>query len=209
MFTCDDLQHPLLSRATRVGNGIHLNKNQVLLLTGANASGKSTFLRSLSLAVLMARMGLPVCAQSCALKKQRLATLMRVHDDVQAGLSRFQAEVKQLRSVLDRSASEGDPVILILDEILAGTNSKERHQGTRALLAHLREYPGLIIITTHDLELAAIADEEPERMYCAHFADQAVLEGVDSDVQFDYKLRDGVLHSTNALAVMKAAGLPI
>lgn len=209
LVRCTDLQHPLLAANVRIGNDIVLKRNQVLLLTGANASGKSTFLRSLSLAVLMARMNLPVCAQTCAMQPQRLATLMRVHDDVQAGLSRFQAEVKQLRHVLDRSASDGDPVILILDEILAGTNSDERRIGTRAILDHLKSYQGLIIITTHDLELAALADAEPERMYCAHFADQAVLEGEDSDVQFDYRLRPGVLHSTNALRVMKAAGLPI
>ncbi len=209
LFEADDLAHPLLAVEKRVGNTIALQRGQVLLLTGANASGKSTFLRSIAFAVLMARMGLPVCARRCSLQQQRLATVMRIHDALWQGMSRFQAEVKQLKLVLDRSASAGNPVVLILDEILAGTNSEERRIGSLAFMRHLRDYQGLILITTHDLALADIATEEPERICCYHFADRAQLDAEQADVLFDYKLRSGVLQSTNALQVMQAAGLPI
>ncbi len=209
LFKAQDLAHPLIQAETRIGNDIELRAGQVLLLTGANASGKSTFLRSIALAVLMARVGLPVCAKQCSMRAQRLATVMRIQDALWQGRSRFQAEVHQLRQVLDRSQSAGDPVMLILDEILAGTNSEERHQGSMAIIKHLSDYQGLILITTHDLSLAAIADEDPQRICLHHFADRAALDQEQSDVLFDYKLRPGVLESTNALQVMRAAGLPV
>lgn len=209
LIEVEELGHPLIPREQRVGNDISLQQGQVLLLTGANASGKSTFLRSLALAVLMARVGLPVCARRCALRPQRLATVMRIQDALWQGRSRFQAEVHQLKQVLDRSRSAGDPVMLVLDEILAGTNSEERHLGSKALIEHLTDYQGLILITTHDLSLAHIAEAAPERIRCCHFADRAALNEERSDVLFDYKLRPGVLQTTNALQVMRAAGLPV
>jgi DNA mismatch repair ATPase MutS len=199
----------LLAADKRIGNSIRLDVWQVLLLTGANASGKSTFLRSIAFAILMSRMGLPVRASHCELQAQRLATVMRIQDALWQGMSRFQAEVKQLKAVLDRSQSLGNPVVLILDEILAGTNSEERRRGSLAFIRHLSDYQGLILITTHDLALAEIAITEPQRICCYHFADRAEIAAESADVLFDYKLRPGVLQSTNALQVMQAAGLPI
>ena len=209
LFSACNLAHPLMPSTSRVGNDIQLQAGEVLLLTGANASGKSTFLRSIALAVVMARVGLPLCADSCQLQPQRLATVMRIHDALWQGLSRFQAEVKQLKQVMERAQSPGEPVMLILDEILGGTNSEERRIGTLAFIKHFQDYRGLLLITTHDLALTEIADSEPERMRCFHFADRAVLDEQDADVRFDYKLRPGVLQSTNALQVMQAAGLPV
>lgn len=209
LFSACNLAHPLMPAASRVGNEINLRAGAVLLLTGANASGKSTFLRSIALAVLMSRLGLPLCADSCTLRPQRLATVMRIHDALWQGLSRFQAEVKQLKQVMERAHSPGEPVMLILDEILGGTNSEERRIGTLAFMKHFQDYRGLLLITTHDLSLTEIAATDPERIQCYHFADRAVLDEKDADVRFDYKLRPGVLQSTNALQVMQAAGLPI
>ncbi|MFW5751659.1 MAG: MutS-related protein [Planctomycetota bacterium] len=215
-----DLAHPLLPRDQRVGNDLVLSPGQVLMLTGANASGKSTFLRSCALAMLMARMGLPVCAASCRLRPMRLATVMRVQDDLLHGRSRFQAEVETLRRVLDRVEADPSGVMLVLDEILGGTNSRERHLGTRAIIEHLAGGDGVVLVSTHDLELTRLADAAPERFHLAYFADRAVLErdadaeqtdtgAACADVVFDYQLRRGVLQSTNALRVMRAAGLPV
>ena len=119
-----------------MGNDIALYQHQVLLVTGANASGKSTFLRTLALTQLFAWLGLSVAAKRCAVQPLQLATVMRVHDDLLAGRSRFQAEVEALKQALDR-ATDRAPTVLILDEILAGTNSHERHLGTEAILRHV------------------------------------------------------------------------
>ncbi|MHC5067268.1 MAG: MutS-related protein [Planctomycetota bacterium] len=211
LFAATALAHPLLPAATRVANDIVLKDGQVLLLTGANASGKSTFVRSLTLALIMDRAGLPICASACRLRRMRVATVMRVHDDLRAGRSRFQAEVDRLRAVLDLAeADDPAPLCLALDEILGGTNSRERHLGTQAIIDHLRGRPGLTLVTTHDLDLARVAEAEPERVVLAHFADRAALgEDASADVAFDYQLRPGVLASTNALRVMHHAGLPV
>lgn len=221
LLAVTDLAHPLLPRDQRVGNDLVLRPDQVLMLTGANASGKSTFLRSCALAMLMARMGLPVCATSCRLRPMRLATVMRVQDDLLHGRSRFQAEVETLRRVLDRVEADPSGVMLVLDEILGGTNSRERHLGTRAIIEHLEGGGGVVLVSTHDLELTRLADHAPERFHLAYFADRAVLDqncaatqapaeaAACADVVFDYQLRAGVLQSTNALRVMRAAGLPV
>lgn len=214
VFEAAELAHPLLPSDRRVANDIDLRTGQVLLLTGANASGKSTFLRSIGLAAVMASIGLPVCAQRCRLSVPRLATVMRVGDDLLGGRSRFQAEVAALRQVLDLvEADDPRPVLLALDEILAGTNSRERHIGTRAILEHLDGRPAIVLVTSHDLELVAVAEERPQQVVLAHFADRAVLHETDGDapgdVVFDYRLRPGRLTSTNAVRVMRAAGLPV
>jgi hypothetical protein len=204
-LSVEGLAHPLLPRATRVANDITLKPRQVLLLTGANASGKSTFLRSLALMSLMARIGAPVQATRCSLRRMRLSTVMRVQDDLAAGSSRFQAEVRAIKRCFDRIGQDGAPLLVALDEILGGTNSHERHLGTEAVLSAMRAKAALILISTHDLELFRLAEKDPEQFVLAHFADDA---GGDNLV-FDYRLRPGLVRTTNALKVMKLAGLPV
>ena len=164
-------------------------------------------MRTLALTQILARLGLPVAAKRCAIRFLRLATVMRVHDDLLAGRSRFQAEVATLKASLDL-ATEAAPTMLILDEILAGTNSHERHPGTEAILRHVAGKTDLVVITTHDLALAELAqapDTPADRFVLAHFADDAGSE----DLAFDYTIREGIVTSTNALKVMKTAGLPV
>lgn len=206
-FAATALAHPLLPRARRVGNDLALAPGQALLLTGANASGKSTFLRACGLAYVLARAGATVPATGCVLKPARLATVMRVGDDLAAGTSRFQAEVAALARAFARLDQPGEPLVVLLDEILAGTNSHERHLGTRAVLGALRARAAAVLVTTHDLALAGLADETPGSLLLAHFADSAAADGDDLD--FDYRLRPGTTRSTNALRVMRAAGLPV
>jgi len=204
-FRFADLAHPLLDAESRVGNDLELRRGSVLLLTGANASGKSTFLRSIALAVVMARAGLPVCSRECRMPPVHLETVMRVSDDLAAGRSRFQNEVEALAASRERvHAAELAPVA-ILDEILAGTNSEERHLGAEAVIRDLHRSAALVLVSTHDLALASLADEDTETFVCMHFADDADTE----DLRFDYRLRPGVLQTTNALKVMRRAGLPV
>ena len=206
-FAATALAHPLLPRDRRVGNDLTFVAGQALLLTGANASGKSTFLRACGLAWVLARAGATVPAERCCLRPARLATVMRVGDDLAADTSRFQAEVAALARVFARVDQPGDPLVVLLDEILAGTNSHERHLGTRAVLISLRARVAALLITTHDLALCTLAEEIPGSLLLAHFADSAAADG--NDLAFDYHLRPGATRSTNALRVMRAAGLPI
>jgi hypothetical protein len=209
MLEARDLAHPLLVGRRRVGNDIAVEPRLVLIVTGANASGKSTFLRACALAVVLARLGVTVPAASLRLRPMRLATAMDARDDLAGGRSRFQAEVDRLRLVLERARSPGEPVLVALDEVLSGTNSLERHLGTRAVAVGLRGTAAAVLISTHDLALASLEREEPPPVRVVHFADRAA-EGVDGgDLAFDYRLRPGVLTTTNALRIMRAAGLPV
>lgn len=207
VLAAQELQHPLLARSQRVGNTCSLHQGQVLILTGANASGKSTWLRTLSLAVVLARVGTTVPAHRLQLQAMHVATVMRVHDDLAAQRSRFQAEVHRLAQALQEATASTRVPLLVFDEILGGTNSQERHEGTRSIIRCRLGQPGIVLLATHDLALAQLAEEFPEQVQLAHFADTADADS--RDLAFDYHLRPGVIASTNALRVMRAAGLPV
>ena len=204
-FTASSLCHPLLPRKLRVGNDVELAaEGSVLLVTGSNMSGKSTLLRACGLAAVMARLGLPVPAAALRLREIVPATCMRVEDSLQEGSSRFHAEVKRLKFCVDRAAA-GPATLVILDEILAGTNSRDRHQGTLAVLRRLTEVPAVTLVSTHDLELVALREAHPGKVDIAHFRD-TVQDGV---MTFDYRLRPGALPASNALEVMRLAGIEV
>lgn len=207
LFSAENLAHPLLPASARVGNSQTLDDGQVLILTGANASGKSTWLRTIALSTLMARAGTTVTADRCQMRPVLLATVMRVHDDLAAGRSRFQAEVARLAEALKRVSEAALPPLLVFDEILGGTNSAERHAGTQAIIRSRLGQSGVMLVATHDLALAQLAEEFPQAVQLAYFADTA--DDQSSDLAFDYVLRSGVIQSTNALRVMRAAGLDI
>ncbi len=208
IFSASELSHPLLPRERRVGNSISLTAHQLLVVTGANASGKSTFLRACMLAVVLARCGVTVPAAALRLRPLRLATVMAVEDDVHAGLSRFQAEVLRLKRALDLANSPGLPVLVALDEPLSGTNSVERHHGTAAVAAALAGRAAGVLISTHDLALAELASRADLQVEVVHFSDHAAEHG-GGDLAFDYRMRPGVLTTTNALRIMRLAGLPV
>ena len=200
-----DLAHPLLPANTRVGNDLTIAESgSLFLLTGSNMSGKSTFLRACGLAVVMARAGLPVSASQLRFRDQRVVTCMRTQDDLSRGSSRFHAEVRRLKECVD-FARDGGLTLVLLDEILAGTNSKERHIGTEAVLNGLADLPASTLIATHDLELAGVIERAPGHGAVKHFRDQVV----DGQMTFDYLLRDGLCPSTNALQVMRQEGLEV
>jgi hypothetical protein len=209
VLSASALCHPLLERARRVGNSVTIEAHGVLVITGANASGKSTFLRATMLAVVLARCGVTVPAQGLRLRRLRLATVMAVEDDVHAGISRFQAEVLRLKRALDLACSPGLPVLVALDEPLSGTNSVERHLGTAAVAAALSARAAGVMISTHDLALAGLASHQGMAVEVVHFSDHAAENGDGATIAFDYRMRPGVLQTTNALRIMRLAGLPV
>ncbi len=202
-FAAAGLGHPLLDESQCVRNDLSLDSAHALVVvSGSNMSGKSTFLRSVGSAVVMALAGAPVRAERLTLSPLALGAVLRVQDSLRDGASRFYAELLALRRVAERCKGPL-PVLFLLDEILNGTNSHDRRIGAEALLRGLVARGAIGLVTTHDLALTAIADELAPRAKNAHFEDQ-VANGA---LHFDYRLRDGVIARGNALALMRAVGL--
>lgn len=200
----EGLAHPLLPRSKRVANDVTLDgPGKALLITGSNMSGKSTLLRSMGVAVVMAQAGAPVAARRLSLTPLRVRTSIRISDSLSSGYSHFYAELLALKRVVDE-ASEG-PVFFLLDEILHGTNSHERQAGAVAVAVHLLRQGALGAITTHDLGLTELVDRLPGQVRLVHFQEQHQGD----QMTFDYRLRDGLLRSGNALALMRQLGLPV
>ena len=204
--------HPLLSDTGRVCNDVAIGPpGTFLLITGSNMSGKSTMLRSVGLNVALAAAGAPVCASRFELPSLELATSIRVSDDLSQGVSFYMAELQRLKSVVDqaRQTAEADDRVLLflLDEILQGTNSRERQIAVTQVLRTLSGTGAIGAITTHDLELA----EEPELSSLAttvHFR-ETIETDKDGHEQmtFDYQMREGVSPTTNALRLLEMVGL--
>ena len=202
------LGHPLIGRNQRVTNDLDLNgTGRVLLITGSNMSGKSTFLRTIGINTCLAQAGAPVCASSFEWTWVRIFCCIRVDDSLDAGLSFFYAEVKRLKRLLDAAvtiSASAPPVLFLIDEIFKGTNNRERLIGSRAFITALTRSHGFGLVTTHDLELAEMEHDIPQ-VTNAHFQ-----ETVEANVlTFDYQLRPGPCPTTNALRIMAIEGLPV
>lgn len=205
LFDAQDMAHPLLPEATAVRNDVRLGEGtQVLLVSGSNMSGKSTLLRTVGINLVLALAGAPVRAGQLRLSPFTLGACMRVQDSLQEGLSHFYAEIKRLRALVQLDQRER-PLLFLFDEILHGTNSHDRRIGADALIRGLIADGACGLVTTHDLALARIADELHPRAINVHFADH--LEG--NRIVFDYRLRQGVVEKSNALALMRAIGLRV
>lgn len=200
------LGHPLIPAARRVANDVRLDGlGSVALLTGSNMSGKSTFLRTIGVNICLALAGAPVCAARLTGPRVRLFCSVRIEDRLEEGLSYFYAEVKRLRQILDATAArDASPVLFLIDEIFKGTNNRERVIGSRYLLAALTEGNGFGLVSTHDLELTALAASHPK--IANHHFQETVQEG---RLSFDYRLRPGPCPTTNALRIMALEGLPV
>ncbi len=195
------LGHPLIDPARRVGNDFELGgAKKCLLLTGSNMSGKSTFLRTVGINVVLAKAGTAVCAASFRLFPARLHTSLRVEDSLEDNLSSFYAEVKELKAILTEAGTNS---LYLIDEIFRGTNNRERLIGSRAYLMALAKTKAMGLVTTHDLELTSLADSSPT-VRNGHFREDIH----DGRMTFSYHLSDGPCPTTNALQVMKLAGLP-
>lgn len=204
--------HPLLGDDVRVCNDVAIGPpGTILLVTGSNMSGKSTMLRSVGLNIALAGTGAPVCAAHFELPSVELATSIRVRDNLSEGVSFYMAELQRLKSVVDQArqlADKPDRVVLfLLDEILQGTNSRERQIAVVQVLKHLMDSHAIGAITTHDLELA----DEPKLMSIAtpvHFRETIRPDAQgEEQMTFDYKMREGVSPTTNALRLLEIVGL--
>ena len=203
------IAHPLFPPQGRVSNDFDLLSDQEFyLITGSNMSGKSSFMRALASNITLALAGAPVCANQLICPPCSLATSIQVTDDPSRGWSRFYAEVRRISEVIKRaeSASKQRPVLYLIDEMLSGTNSRERRLASRSIAArliHASHAAG--IITTHDLDLAQLSKRFPHELKLAHFSDR-----FDGDkLHFDYTLRSGVAQTTNALHVLSLEGIEV
>ena len=199
------LGHPLIPVRNSVRNDLKLTAGgEVALITGSNMSGKTTFLRTVCLNVLLARLGTVVSARQLKCRPLKLFTSIQIADSLADGISYFYAEVKRFKWLLRLLEDDGEDMLFAIDEIFRGTNNRERLLGSQALLSHLTRLSGSGMISTHDLELTALAESNPS-IHNYHFTDE-VRGGVMS---FDYQLRAGPCPVTNALAIMQREGLPV
>jgi hypothetical protein len=199
--------HPLIPRGQVVCNDVTLGGPlgpRVLLVSGSNMSGKSTMLRSVGVNVVLALAGAPVRAESLRLSPLQVGATLRVQDSLQAGRSRFYAEITRLRTLVDLAAST-PPLLFLLDEILHGTNSHDRRSGAEGVVKGLLDRGSIGLVTTHDLALAEIVTNLGHPAANVHFEDH--LE--DGEIRFDYVMRPGVVQKSNALALMRAVGLEV
>lgn len=200
-----ELGHPLINQNKRVNNFIDIeSRGKLMLVTGSNMAGKSTYLRSVGINTILAMAGAPVCAASFSLSPVQLISSMRIADNLEESTSTFYAELKKLKTVIDK-VNAGEKVFILLDEILRGTNSLDRHTGSVALIRQLIRQQAAGIIATHDLALADIKNEYPENILNYHFDVQVNNE----ELYFDYKLKPGVCKSLNASILMKKIGIEL
>lgn len=206
IITAELLGHPLIPHETRVTNSYSINQmGTVILITGSNMSGKSTFLRTVGANLCLAYAGSVVCAASLKTLPFRLYASINVSDSLNDGISFFYAEVRRLKALLDAlQLPEPQPLFFLIDEIFRGTNNRERRIGSESYLRALAARHGAGLISTHDLDLVRLSDEIPMlRNY--HFREE--VEG--DRMVFDYRLHEGPSPTTNALRIMVQAGLPI
>jgi hypothetical protein len=204
-FEAEGAGHPLIAEERCVRNDVRLGEAPaVLLVSGSNMSGKSTLLRTVGVAALMAQAGATVRARRLVLSPLAVGASLRVFDSLQAGHSHFYAEIRRLRAVVELT-NLAQPVCFLLDEILHGTNSHDRRIGAEAVVRTLVARGAIGLVTTHDLALARIAEELAPRAANVHFEDQIV----DGRMSFDYRMRPGVVTRSNALELMRAVGLEV
>jgi hypothetical protein len=209
-FAAEELGHPLLSEAVLRRSDVSVDPpGRFLLVTGSNMSGKSTLLRSIGLAAIMAQAGAPVCARRLVMTPLRTFTSMRISDSLTDGVSHFMAELNRLKKLVDAAGRNGDaaPALLyLIDEVLQGTNSEERRVAARRIVAHLLDAHAIGAVTTHDLSL-----HEDDRLDPAatkvHFREHVGGEAGGAVLTFDYKLRPGLATSRNALKLLEIVGL--
>jgi hypothetical protein len=203
-FDGQELRHPLIPSARCVSNSLKLDDHlQLLLVSGSNMSGKSTLMRTVGVNIVLALAGAPVRAERMKVSVVALGATIRVLDSLQAGTSRFYAEIQRLRQIMDLTKTR--TVLFLLDEILHGTNSHDRAVGAEGVIRGLIGRGAIGIVTTHDLALAKLAEALAPQAANFHFQDQLI----DGRMVFDYRLHSGVVQKSNALALMRAVGLEV
>jgi hypothetical protein len=197
--------HPLIPEKQRVNNSFQVcGTGKIDLITGSNMAGKSTFLRSIGVNMILAYAGAPVCAKQFTVSIVTVKSSMRVADNLAENTSTFYAELKKLKSIIE-VVNNHEKVLIILDEILRGTNSFDRHTGSSALIKQLIKKNAVALIATHDVELAELEKDFPGNISNYHFDVQVSGE----ELYFDYKLKRGICTSLNASLLMKKIGIEL
>lgn len=202
ILSAKKIGHPLIDPKELVRNDYTMNEQHFIIVTGANMAGKSTFLRTVGINLILAMTGAPVCAEEFKFKPLKLFTSMRTSDSLQKNESYFYAELKRLKELLEMIKNDGN-VMIILDEILKGTNSEDKQKGSKMFLHQLVERKATGIIATHDLTLAAM--EEKHKGTIKNYCFEIEIEG--ENIHFDYKLKPGVTRKMNASILMEQMGL--
>ncbi len=205
-FRADAVGHPLISSSRCVRNDIRLGggDSRLVVISGSNMSGKSTYLRTVGITAVMAQAGLPVRGRQVSLTPLQVGASMRVSDSLSAGRSRFQAEIERVR-LLVKLCDGNLPVLFLLDEVFSGTNSHDRLEGARGVVGGLLRKAAIGMVTTHDLALTRIADDLGAEAENVHFSDR----WENQELHFDYRMRQGITRHSNALALMRAVGLEV
>ncbi|WP_373060249.1 DNA mismatch repair protein MutS [Zunongwangia sp. H14] len=190
------LGHPLLNPQKRVDNDFNIDNEEFFIITGANMAGKSTFLRTVSLQIVMSNVGLPICAEACSYSPIKLITSMRTSDSLSDDESYFFSELKRLKFIVDEV--KNDRYFIILDEILKGTNSTDKAIGSKKFVRKLVKSNSTGIIATHDLSLCEITAELPQVKN--HYFDAEII---NDELNFDYKFKDGICQNMNASFLLR------
>lgn len=191
-----ELGHPLLNVAQRITNDFKIQNEDFFIITGANMAGKSTFLRTVALNIVMANIGLPVCAKTFKYRPIKLISSMRTSDSLMNDESYFFSELKRLKFIVDEIKT--DRYFIILDEILKGTNSKDKEEGSKKFVEKLVSSNSTGIIATHDLSLCALSEVLPQVEN--HYFDAEI---VNNELYFDYRFKDGICQNMNASFLLK------
>ncbi len=196
-----NLSHPLLNPATRVGNEVQFQPQSFMILTGSNMSGKSTFLRSLGINMVLSGMGSAVCASRANVHPLPVLVSMRLSDSLSDSESYFFAEIKRLKQIMDEL--EAKPAFVLLDEILRGTNSDDKRNGTIEVIKKVIAKKAIGAIATHDIEVCLTTNEYPNILTNKCFE----VEITNDELHFDYKLHDGICKNKSATFLMKKMGV--
>lgn len=196
-----DLGHPLIAENQRVVNSISFSEHRFVILTGSNMSGKSTFLRTLGVAMLMGAMGLPVCAKRANIHPMRILVSMRLSDSLNDGKSYFFAEIHRIQTIIQ--VLENERCFVLLDELLRGTNSHDKQLGTIKIIEKMVKLNAIGIVATHDVEVCQLAQQHTQVIDNKYF--EASIE--NESLYFDYKIRNGVCQNKNATFLMKKLGI--
>ncbi len=199
-----NMGHPLIKSTARVNNDIVINEGEFLVITGANMAGKSTFLRTIVVNMILGMCGAPVCAEQFSFIPIQIFTSIRTNDSLHKNESYFYSELKRLKRVIDELKS-GNNLFVVLDEILKGTNSKDKHAGSEALLKQFITLKTSGIVATHDVALGKLEESFPENIKNKCF--EVDING--SQLSFDYKIRDGISKNMNATILMREMGITV
>ena len=193
----------LVADKKAVPNSVNLNAG-TMIITGSNMSGKTTWIRTLASAVMLAYAGAPICAESFAVSKLAIFTSIRVNDDISQGLSTFYAELLRIKSMVEFSKNK-TPMLICIDEIFKGTNSADRIVGAKEAIRRLTNDWSITLVTTHDFELCDLTSNNNTPVTNAHFEEYYE----NDEIRFDFKMREGRCHTTNAKYLLKMAGIII